>query len=170
MKTAPSKAIYLIAAFKLFKAVMLLMVGLGALHLVHRDVAETLSKWAHEIHIDPESRHIHRAFERAFQANPKQLREIAAGTFFYSGLLFTEGIGLLLRRRWAEYFTIIMTALFIPLEVYEMIEKLTLTRVVVLVINSAIVWYLVDRLRKSKATVHEEPSSDQRSRAISDGS
>jgi len=151
MKTAPSKAIYFIAAFKLFKAVMLLMVGLGALHLIHRDVAEVLTNWAQHIHIDPESRHIHRIFEKAFQTNPKQLKEIAAGTFFYSSLLFTEGIGLLLRRRWAEYFTIIMTALFIPMETYELVEKLTLTRVVVLVINSGIVWYLFRRIRKSKA-------------------
>jgi len=151
MKTAPSKTIYFIAAFKLFKAVMLLMVGLGALHLIHRDVAEVLTNWAQHIHIDPESRHVHRIFEKAFQANPKQLKEIAAGTFFYSALLFTEGIGLLLRRRWAEYFTIVMTALFIPIEIYELVEKLTLTRVVVLIINSGIVWYLVRRIRKSKA-------------------
>ena len=66
--------------------------------------------------------------------------------------MFTEGIGLLLRRRWAEYFTIIMTALFIPLEIYELIERLTLTRVVVLVINSVIVWYLVERIRKAKSS------------------
>ena len=151
MKTAPSKTIYFIAAFKLFKAVMLLMVGLGAVKLVHLDVAEALTDWAHHIHIDPESRHLHRIFEKAFNANPKQLREIAAGTFIYSGLLFTEGIGLLLRRRWAEYFTIIMTALFIPLEIYEMVEKLTVTRVVVLAINSVIVWYLVNRIRKAKS-------------------
>ena len=146
---APSKTIYLIAAFKLFKAVMLLMVGLGALKLIHRDVAEALTVWAHHIHIDPESRHIHRLFEKAFNANPKQLKEIAAGTFFYSAMLFTEGIGLLLRRRWAEYFTVIMTALFIPLEIYEIFEKPTLTRFVVLLINSGIVWYLASRLRKS---------------------
>ena len=151
MKTAPSKTIYFIAAFKLFKAVMLLMVGLGALKLVHRDVAEALTNWAYHIHVDPESRHLHRIFEKAFNANPKQLKEVAAGTFFYSAMLFTEGIGLLLRRRWAEYFTIVMTALFIPLEIYELFEKPTLTRVVVLVINSAIVWYLASRVRKPEA-------------------
>ena len=151
IKTAPSTAIYLIAGFKLFKAVMLLLVGLGALKLVHRDVAEALSSWAHHIHVDPESRHLHRFFERAFNANPKQLEEIAAGTFFYSAMLFTEGIGLLLRRRWAEYFTVILTSLFIPVEVYELFEKPTITRVVVLLINSGIVWYLASRLRRSKA-------------------
>ncbi len=152
MKTKPSTTIYLIAAFKLFKAVTLFMVGLGALHLIHKDVAETLSVWARHIHVDPESRHLHRLFEKAFNADPKQLKEVAAGTFIYSGLLFTEGIGLLLRRRWAEYFTIIMTALFIPLEIYEIFEKVSLTRVVVLAINSGIVWYLIDRLRKERKT------------------
>lgn len=151
MKTAPSRTIYLIAAFKLFKAIMLLMVGLGALKLVHRDVADALTNWAHHIHVDPESRHLHRFFEKAFNADPKQLKEVAAGTFVYSALLFTEGIGLLLRRRWAEYFTVILTALFIPLEIYELVERLTTTRVVVLVINSVIVWYLIERIRKSKA-------------------
>ena len=152
MKTRPSKAIYLIAGFKLFKAVMLLMVGLGAVKLIHRDVAEVLTNWAHHIHVDPESRHLHRVFEKAFNANPRQLKEIAAGTFVYSALLFTEGIGLLLRRRWAEYFTVVMTALLVPLEVYELIEKPTITRVVVLVINSGIVWYLISRLRQERAS------------------
>ena len=151
MKTAPSKTLYAIAAFKLFKAVSLLLVGMGALHLVHRDVAETLTTWAGYIHMDPEGRHAHVFFEKAFNASPKQLKEVAAGTFFYSGLLLTEGIGLLLRRRWAEYFTIIMTALFIPLEIYEIAEKFTPMRVVILIVNLAIVWFLVERVRKSKA-------------------
>lgn len=148
MRSAPSKTIFLIAAFKLFKAVMLFMVGLGALKLIHRDVAEALTNWAHHIHVDPDSRHLHRFFEKAFNADPKQLKEIAAGTFLYSAMLLTEGLGLLLRLRWAEYLTVIMTTLFIPLEIYELFEKPTITRVVVLLINSGIVWYLVSCLRK----------------------
>ena len=151
MKTAPSKTLYFIAAFKLFKAVMLLLVGLGALKLVHRDVAETLTNWAGHIHVDPGGRRAHRIFEKAFNASPKQLEEIAAGTFFYSTLLFIEGIGLLLRRTWAEYFTTFMTALFIPLEIYEIIEKFTPQRVLILIINCAIVWYLASRIRKARA-------------------
>lgn len=152
MKTAPSKTIYAIAAFKLFKAITLFLVGLGALHLLHRDVAETLTTWAGYIHMDPEGRHAHVFFEKAFNASPKQLKAVAAGTFFYSILLFIEGAGLLLRRRWAEYFTIIMTALFIPLELYEIAEKFTPMRVVILLVNLGIVWYLVDRVRKAKVT------------------
>ena len=149
MSTDPSKTLYLIAAFKLFKGMMLLLVGLGALHLVHRDVAETLTTWAGYIHLDPEGKRVHKVFEKAFDANPRQLRQIAAGTFFYTALLFTEGVpGLLLRRRWAEYFTALMTALFIPLEIYEIIEKFTPLRVVILLVNGVIVWYLLERIRK----------------------
>lgn len=151
MKTAPSKTIYAIAAFKLFKAITLLLVGMGALHMVHRDVAETLTTWAGYIHMDPEGRHAHVLFEKAFNASPKQLREVAAGTFFYSLLLLIEGTGLLFRQRWAEYFTILMTALFVPLELYEIAEKFTPMRVLILFVNLAIVWYLVDRVRKAKA-------------------
>jgi len=151
MKTRPSKTLYLIASFKLFKAVMLFLVGLGALKLIHRDVAESLTTWAGYVHLDPEGKRAHVFFEKAFDASPKQLKEVAAGTFFYCFLLGTEGVGLLLRRRWAEYFTVIMTSLFIPLEFYEIAEKFTPMRVVILLVNLAIVWYLVDRIRKSKA-------------------
>src|SRR5690242_7572790 len=55
---------------------------------------------------------------------PNQLRALSVGTFIYAGLLATEGTGLLLRKRWAEYFTIITTAGFIPLGVYELSRHL----------------------------------------------
>ena len=151
MKTAPSKTIYFIAAFKLFKAVILLLAGLAALKLVHGDIAETLTQWASYIHVDPDGKRAHVFFEKAFNANPKQLKEIAAGTFLYSALILTEGVGLLMRRRWAEYFTIVMTALLIPLEIYEIVEKFTPLRVFFLLLNLGIVWYLIERIRKAKA-------------------
>ncbi|HET7296266.1 MAG TPA: DUF2127 domain-containing protein, partial [Gemmatimonadales bacterium] len=78
----------------------------------------------------------------------RRLKEISAGTFFYAALLLTEGTGLLLARRWAEYFTVIVTGSFIPLEVYELAKRITLTRLSVIGINVAIVWYLVVRLRR----------------------
>ena len=149
VKTAPSKTIYLIAAFKLFKAIVLTITGLAALRLVHSDVTDVLAGWAHHIHVDPENRHIHRVFEKAFRATPHQLKEIAAGTFFYATLCLTEGIGLLLRQRWAEFLTIVMTALFIPLEVYELTERFTPVRLIVLLINGGIVLYLAMRLRRA---------------------
>jgi len=100
--------------------------------------------------VDPDNRFIHKLLARVFAIKPKQLKELSAGTFFYAALLLTEGIGLLLRKHWAEYFTVITTAALVPLEVYELVERLSAAKVAVLVVNLAIVWYLVARLRSEK--------------------
>lgn len=73
------------------------------------------------------------------------------GTFVYAALLLTEGTGLLLRKRWAEYFTIITTACLIPLEVYEIVRRVTAVKTAILIINFAIVAYLIARVRRGTA-------------------
>jgi uncharacterized membrane protein (DUF2068 family) len=140
----------LIALFKLFKGVLLVMVGIGALRLLHRDVAETVTHWVNILRVDPDNRFIHRLLSHVLAVSPKQLKEASVGTFVYAGLLLTEGTGLLLRKRWAEYFTIISTAGLIPLEVYEIDRHVTAVKIAVLLINVAIVWYLVARIRRTR--------------------
>jgi len=143
-----STALLAIAIFKLFKGVLLLLVGIGALRLLHRDVGEVVSHWVDVLGVDPDNRYIHRLLSRAFAVSPKQLKEASVGTFVYAGLLLTEGTGLSLRKRWAEYFTIITTAGLIPLEVYEIHRHVTAVKTVVLLINVAIVIYLIVRVRR----------------------
>ncbi len=118
--------------------------------MVHKDVAAAVMHWVDVLRADPDNRFIHRIIVRSFGIQAKQLREISAGTFFYSGILLTEGIGLLMRKHWAEYFTVISTAVFIPLEVYEILHRFTWVRVGVFLVNVAIVWYLVNRIRKRR--------------------
>ncbi|PYN77642.1 MAG: hypothetical protein DMD96_23070 [Candidatus Rokuibacteriota bacterium] len=67
---------------------------------------------------------------------------------FYSALFLSEGIGLLLRKRWAEYFTVIVTGSLIPLELYEIARRPTGVRVAVSLLNVSIVWYLARGLRR----------------------
>jgi uncharacterized membrane protein (DUF2068 family) len=78
---------------------------------------------------------------------------VSFGTFFYAALLLTEGVGLALGKRWAEYFTIIATASFIPLEIYQIFHHANMTKIVLLLINVAVVWYLALELRR-----HREPA------------
>jgi uncharacterized membrane protein (DUF2068 family) len=59
----------------------------------------------------------------------------------------TEGVGLALRRRWAEYLIVFATGLLIPYEVWEVVHKVTLFRVGGLVLNVAIVAYLAYQKR-----------------------
>ena len=117
LQTAPQTAkhgestttLLLIAAFKLVEGILLIAVGVGALRLLHRDVAETITHWVEILRVDPDNRFVHAVLARLFRINQDQLKALSVGTFVYAGLLLTEGPGLLLRKRWAEYFTIIST-------------------------------------------------------------
>src|ERR1700733_270068 len=140
--------IFLIGVFKLVKGISLLIVGFGLLRLLHRDVATVTEHWIEVLRVDPDNRFIHRAMLRIFNVTPKQLRELSAGTFVYAAIFLTEGTGLLARKHWAEYMTLISTALFIPLEGYEIYRHFTLVKVAVTVVNILIVCYLAARLKK----------------------
>jgi uncharacterized membrane protein (DUF2068 family) len=142
-----SAVLFLIGLFKLFKAVLLLAVGIGAIRYLHKDLSSAALHWAEVLRADPGNRIVHGILVRIFRVTPKQLRELSVGTFIYAGLFATEGIGLLLRKHWAEYFVIVTTGLLIPLEVYELARHFTITKLVVTVINVLIVWYLVVRVR-----------------------
>jgi len=146
-KTSSSFVLILIGLFKLLKALLLIAVGFGAIKFLHKDVAGTVMHWVQVLHVDSDNRLIHRILVRIFRVTPKQLKELSVGTFLYAGVFLTEGVGLLLRKHWAEYFTIISTGLFIPLEIYELAKHFTIPKLVVTAINVLIVWYLVARVR-----------------------
>ncbi|PYO27832.1 MAG: DUF2127 domain-containing protein, partial [Candidatus Rokuibacteriota bacterium] len=129
--------LWLIGGFKLAKGLLLLVVGVGILRLLHRDVADVLASWIAQLHVDPENRYVDRALSAALSLDDRRLKQISVGTFAYAALLLTEGIGLLLRQRWAEYLTVIVTGSFIPLELYELAKRITLTRLTVIGINVA---------------------------------
>jgi uncharacterized membrane protein (DUF2068 family) len=114
---------------------------------LHKDLSAAVTHWAQVLRVDTDNRYIHGVLARIFRVTPKQLRELSVGTFIYAGLFLTEGLGLLLRKHWAEYFTIITTGAFIPLEIYELARHFTVVKLVVIAINVLIVWYLVARVR-----------------------
>ena len=139
--------ILLIAIFKLFKAALLLTVGIGLLSLLHKDVASTLMNFLSVLHVDHNNHYIHGLVMKLGLASDHQLEAISAGSFFYAALLGTEGIGLLLKKHWAEYLTIIATASFIPLELYEIVKHVRAGRIIILIINVAVVVYLIYRVK-----------------------
>jgi uncharacterized membrane protein (DUF2068 family) len=136
-----------IAILKLVKGLLLFSIGVGALSLMRRDTTVVVTHWAHVFQVDMHSKFIQRWLLRL---GLMRHRDLAVVAFFYSGLMFTEGIGLLMEKTWAKYMTAIITATFIPLELYEMIRRVTYTRVGVLVLNVIVVAYLVMRLCQRK--------------------
>jgi uncharacterized membrane protein (DUF2068 family) len=143
-----SVTLLLIGLFKLLKGIALLAIGIGALRFLHRDLAHSIEHWVYILRVDPDNRHVHALLSRAFRVTPHQLKALSAGTFIYAALFLTEGTGLVMRRRWAEYLTIITTGGLVPLEIYEIAKHVTPVKIAVLIVNIAIVVYLVVRVRR----------------------
>jgi uncharacterized membrane protein (DUF2068 family) len=72
---------------------------------------------------------------------------LAIGAIAYALLEGTEGVGLAMRRRWAEYLTVLATGALIPFEAFEVVQHATLFRVGALLLNLAVVGYLAYRKR-----------------------
>jgi len=76
------------------------------------------------------------------------LRATGLLALFYTAVLFTEGIGVYLEKRWAELLMIFATASLIPLEVWHIWRHPSLAAVVILIVNCFIVWFLYFVLRR----------------------
>jgi uncharacterized membrane protein (DUF2068 family) len=146
------RGLVLIGVFKLLKSATLIAVGIGALKLLHKDIAGEAASWIDSLDLDPNNPYIVRFMEKLSNLDPHKLKALGVGTFVYAGIYLTEGLGLVLRKRWAEYVTILSTAGFIPLEVYEIAKRINFLRIAVLLVNIAIVAYLIWDLRHTQVT------------------
>jgi uncharacterized membrane protein (DUF2068 family) len=80
---------------------------------------------------------------KLFSLKSSTLHLVGAGVIGYAVLEGLEAVGLWWQKRWAEYLTLIATALFIPLEVYEIVHKLSPLKIIALIVNVAVVLYLL---------------------------
>ena len=81
--------------------------------------------------------------QRLFAFSTTNLYLIGAGAAVYAALEGTEAVGLWLGRRWAEYLTFIATVVFVPYEVWELTKSISWLKILTLIINLAIVIYLL---------------------------
>jgi uncharacterized membrane protein (DUF2068 family) len=78
-----------------------------------------------------------------FAARHSTLALVTYGLLAYAALQLTEAVGLWRLKRWGEYFAVVATSVFLPLEVYELSHRVTVTRIGALVVNLAAVLYLL---------------------------
>lgn len=147
-KTAHGRGLRVIAAFKLLKATALIAVGVGALKLLHKDVAAIAEHWINMFQVDPRNHFINLLLAKLSILDDRRLKELSLGTFIYAGIFLVEGVGLALQKRWAEYFTIITTSSLLPIEIYELARRVSISRCLALAINLGVVAYLIFELRR----------------------
>jgi uncharacterized membrane protein (DUF2068 family) len=142
------RALLAIAVFKFVKGSVLLALAFGAMNLLHKDVASHVEHWLRQLRIDPDNHYIGTLLSKLQLVHTKELKEFCALGAGYAALFLTEGTGLLLRQRWAEWLTIIATSSLMPLEIYELIKEFTPLRLLLLLVNAALVLFLVFRVRQ----------------------
>jgi uncharacterized membrane protein (DUF2068 family) len=144
------RGLRLVAVFKFGKALLLTAAGLGALKLLDPGVAAHAQSWGAALATSTDRKLVQHLLARAAGLPPGRLEVLAIGAFLYAALFTTEGVGLWLARRWAEYLTLVATASFVPIEAFEVARHLSLPRVGALVLNLAVVAYIGSRLRRSE--------------------
>jgi uncharacterized membrane protein (DUF2068 family) len=151
MKSSDTRLIRLIAVFKLLKAILLIAVGVVALRMIHTDITDVLAEWVARLGLDPGGRFVGRALLKTAALTPSKVRDVGLGSFVYAGLFLIEGVGLWLVKRWAEWFSVIITSSLVPVEVYEIHRRPTALKVLALLINLAVVGYLLHRVRSERS-------------------
>jgi len=142
-RSAQVKVLRAVASLELTKGLVVLAAGCSILFLLHKDTYEVAENLLHILHISPDHHMAHVFLGWADGLTDRKLWAVAAFASIYSVLRFVEAYGLWRARGWAEWIALISGTLYIPLEVRELFRRLSLFHISLLIINVAIVAYMV---------------------------
>jgi uncharacterized membrane protein (DUF2068 family) len=142
----------IIAIFKLVKAVVFIGAGIAALHLLNKDLETLVERVAAGLHVDPDSHLVKWCLEKVSLVTNLKLVSLSAICFCYAILFSIEGTGLYLRKRWAEWFVVIITGSLLPLEGYEIWHRVTVLKILLTAGNIIILGYLIYVIRNKEKT------------------
>jgi uncharacterized membrane protein (DUF2068 family) len=146
LKRAPT--LYLIIVFKLVKGTLLVLLGLGVYTLSDNNLPEAFKSMLQFLHLDPERKFFAETAIRLGSVTQGNMLWLAWGTMIYSIFSLVEGIGLIFRVSWAGWLAMGESVFFIPIEVYELIHRMTLSVFIILFLNIVIAWYLFQNRRR----------------------
>src|SRR5450631_838649 len=149
-----NRVIALIGVFKLIKAALLITLGIAGLAAVPSDLAHRVRHLARWTGISPGHHMLAHFLGRVRGFDNQLARKLAAASLCYAAVFLVEGIGLLNRQRWAEWLTVVVTASFIPIEIYEGVEHFGASKIVALLLNVAILGYLLWRRVSESRSLH----------------
>ena len=150
-----------IAAERTFRAIVLLGVGITLVSHPHANWASEVARLAQHLGLDPKDNWVQRLMNDVRKIHTHQDLVFGVAAIAYGALEGAEAYGLFKRRRWGEWLTVVATSLlFIP-EIWELTKSATFLKVGAVVVNVAVVLYLLWRLRRPTA----RPSRPSRTRS-----
>jgi uncharacterized membrane protein (DUF2068 family) len=147
----------LIALYKIVKVLLLLLVAYGELRLRDASLVAKLLSWASARPYGLEHRVVSRLVEWFSGLSSTRAEALRLVTLGYAAVFAIEGVGLWMRKRWAEWLTVVITASLVPLETWEMFFRPTWGKLAILLGNVAIVVYLIWHVR-THAKPAEQPA------------
>lgn len=145
-KAALSPGMRLVVGVKLVQGVALAGIGLALLKLNTDSANLQVSQWLARSQIDTDTDLVRHFLRMLDSTNPHQWKHLGMAAFLYAVVVLTEGTGLWLQKQWAEILTIVLTASFIPLELYEVVKHFKIGTLVVMAINVIVACYLANNL------------------------
>jgi uncharacterized membrane protein (DUF2068 family) len=146
----------LIGILKLLKGAFFVALGFGLLRMIHHDLY-MFALWAVEtLHLDPDRLLIAKLLEKVTLLNVHRLKQLSTLVFIYAALDFLEGIGLVLEKRWAEYFTLVLTVALLPLEAIKLIHHPNHWTLCILLANILIAIYLAWLVLPQGSQAHQK--------------
>ena len=142
----------LLAAERAIRGLLLVALAYGvykfngarnSLEEVFRTYLPLLRPLADRLGIDLQSTGPVKLIEKALNAQHSTLELVAIGVLAYGALELLEAVGLWLMKRWGEYVAVVGTAVFIPLEIYEILDRVTWLRLVAFALNVFAVVYIL---------------------------
>jgi uncharacterized membrane protein (DUF2068 family) len=141
-----------VASIELMKGIFVLLLGVIAILLLHKDswvIAESILAL---LHISTDRRSAQLFLDYADDLTDARLWMLARLAFAYTALRFIEAYGLWKQRTWAEWVALGSGTLLIPLEIRELLHGVTLLRSAVFIGNLIVVFYMLYLLRCGRLT------------------
>ena len=129
---------------------MVLLAGFGAFHFMHWGARDLAKHLVGLLHLDAGGG-LSSAFVKASsEINNHHLAWAAGLVAVYAAFRLAEAYGLWWERTWAEWLALVSGAIYLPIELYEVFQKVTWLRVAILAVNLAIVCFMALVLIKSR--------------------
>jgi uncharacterized membrane protein (DUF2068 family) len=134
------------------RGVLLMLLAIGAFRLKSTQITlqelfsrdlKSLQPFFRQIHFNVSDSSTLHTVQKVLNAKSSTLTVVGIAVLGYGLLQVVEGIGLWSLKRWGEYVAVVGTTLFIPLEIYEITEKVSWLKIVVMIVNVAAVLYLL---------------------------
>jgi uncharacterized membrane protein (DUF2068 family) len=139
-----------IATVEALKGAVVLLAAAGVISLVHENAQVLAEEIVRHFHLNPASRYPRIFLDALASLNSTRLWFLAAGASLYAAVRFLEAYGLWHERAWAEWLGVISGALYVPLEIYELILGVTLIKLILFITNMVIVVFLGRTLQRNR--------------------